>query len=143
MRLDGVAKRYGFGQPWVVRDVSLEIRPGGLTRVEGRNGDELEKRIDACLDRLGGLEYADVPLRTMSKGMCQKVAVAQALLSKSGLLVLDEAWTRGYFDTLDGDLVFVRVAADVSDSVLRRLLGVGDDVHIRTVGRESVDGGQL
>ena len=29
----------------------------------------------------------------MSKGMCQKVAVAQALLPRSGLLVLDEAWT--------------------------------------------------
>ncbi|HUZ84895.1 MAG TPA: hypothetical protein VMU66_09380, partial [Gaiellales bacterium] len=38
-------------------------------------------------------ELAPVPLRNMSKGMCQKVAVAQALLPRSGLLVLDEAWT--------------------------------------------------
>jgi ABC-2 type transport system ATP-binding protein len=283
IRLDGVAKRYGFRRPWVVKDVSLEIRPGGLVRLEGRNGtgkstllrviagvsvptkgtvtgrpitgyvperfppalpfsahdylahigrvhglagDALEERIDACLDRFGGLEYADVPLHTMSKGMCQKVAVAQALLPKSGLLVLDEAWTgmdveakaaldeavaerladggavvfvdhdparlahldaerwrieRGQATRVvgeaappvpaatqslatsapesvvvievvgvpaaaieempevisarwDGDLGFVRVAADVSDSVLRRLLAVGDDVHIRNVG---------
>src|ERR1022692_532254 len=45
------------------------------------------------LDRLGGSEFADIPLRAMSKGMCQKVAVAQALLPRPGLLILDEAWT--------------------------------------------------
>ncbi|HUC57765.1 MAG TPA: ABC transporter ATP-binding protein [Streptosporangiaceae bacterium] len=150
MRLEGVGKRYGFRQPWVVRDVSLEIGPGALVRLEGRNGtgkstllrviagvcvptkgtvtgrpvtgyvperfppalpftahdylthlgrvhglaaDRLGARVDACLDRFGGLEFAGVPLRNMSKGMCQKVAIAQALLPRSGLLVLDEAWT--------------------------------------------------
>jgi len=64
-----------------------------LGRVHGLAGDELAARIDACLDRLGGRELADVPLRHMSKGMCQKVAIAQALLPGTGLLVLDEAWT--------------------------------------------------
>jgi ABC-type multidrug transport system ATPase subunit len=276
--LEGVAKRYGFGQPWVVKNVSLEIGPGELVRLEGRNGtgkstllrviagvamptkgtvtgrpitgyvperfppalpfsardylghlgrvhgiagDTLGERVDACLDRMGGLEFADVPLRTMSKGMCQKVAVAQALLPGSGLLVLDEAWTgldvearaaldeavaeriddggsvvfvdhdparlahldaerwriekgqatrvptengpvaavaaeamvmievrgvpAGAMDEMpevisarwEKDLAVLRVAAGASDSVLRRLLAVGDDVHIRTVGREA------
>jgi ABC-2 type transport system ATP-binding protein len=150
LRLDGVGKRYGVRLPWVVRDVHLEIGPGALVRLEGRNGTgkstllrviagvsapskgsvtgrpvtgyvperfppslpfsardylshvgrvhgmtsgELAERIQYCLDRLGGWEFADVPLRNMSKGMCQKVAVAQALLPPSGLLVLDEAWT--------------------------------------------------
>ena len=283
MRLDGVGKRYGFRQPWVVRDVSIEISPGRLVRLEGRNGagkstllrviagvstptkgtvtgrpitgyvperfppalpfsardylvhigrvhglasDTLNQRAEACLDRLGGLEFADVPLRTMSKGMCQKVAVAQALLPESGLLVLDEAWTgldvearaalddtvaervadggsvvfvdhdprrldhieaerwrieRGEAvrvrdarprteqavvrqdvvievtgcvpDVLDGlpdvmsvrwegDRAFVRVAPAASDMVLRQLLAVGDDVHIRNVRPESANGGQ-
>jgi ABC-2 type transport system ATP-binding protein len=277
VRLDGVGKRYGFNQPWVIRDVSLEIWPGGLTRLEGRNGtgkstllrviagvstptrgtvtgrpitgyvperfppalpfsardylahmgrvhglaaEALETRVDMCLDRLGGLEFADVPLRTMSKGMCQKVAVAQALLPGSGLLVLDEAWTgldveakasldevvserladggsvvfvdhdRRRLDHLEAERwriqsgeakrvvtgdeasppdetaesaqvlviqatgvtvsvldglpgvisaqqeregTYIRVAASASDSVLRKLLASGDDVHIRTV----------
>ena len=280
MRVDGVSKRYGFRRPWVIRDVSLEVRPGGLVRLEGRNGTgkstllrviagvsiptkgtvtgrpitgyvperfppalpfsardylmhigrvhglalgALEARAEACLDRLGGLEFADVPLRTMSKGMCQKVAVAQALLPGSGLLVLDEAWTgldveartalddavaeriadggsvvfvdhdprrldhldaerwrieRGQAvripprsqatarpgavvvievtgcarDVLDGlpdvmsvrwegDRALARVAGEASDLVLRRLLSSGDDVHIRTVGPESANGG--
>ena len=150
MRLDNVAKRYGFTLPWVVRDVSLEIPAGGLVRFEGKNGSgkstllrviagvsepsrgrvtgrpvtgyvperfppalpfrgrdylshigrvhgltgaALASAIDACLDRLGGRELSSVPLRHMSKGMSQKVAVAQALLPGAGLLVLDEAWT--------------------------------------------------
>ena len=63
-----------------------------LGRVHGLRGPDLEARIDACLDRLGGRELGPVPLRNMSKGMSQKVAVAQALLPRSGLLVLDEAW---------------------------------------------------
>src|SRR5712692_4600106 len=38
VRLDQVGKRYAIGQPWVLRDVSLEIRPGTLVRFDGRNG---------------------------------------------------------------------------------------------------------
>jgi ABC-2 type transport system ATP-binding protein len=150
VRLYGVSKRYGWGQPWVIKDVSLDIRQGELVRLEGKNGagkstllrmiagvsaptkgtvtgrpvtgfvperfppglpfsardylhhlgriqgldgERLPARVDGCLERLGGLEFATVPMRNMSKGMCQKVAVAQALLPESGMLVLDEAWT--------------------------------------------------
>ncbi len=177
MRVDGVSKRYGFRQPWVVRDVSLEIKPGGLVRLEGKNGtgkstllrviagvsaptkgtvsgrpvtgyvperfppalpftardylahlgrvhgladEDLSPRIVACLDKLSGLEFADVPLRNMSKGMCQKVAVAQALLPNSGLLVLDEAWTG-----LDVD-----AKAALDDAVAQRLGRGGSVVFV-------------
>jgi ABC-type Mn2+/Zn2+ transport system ATPase subunit len=150
MRLESVGKRYGLRRPWVVRDVSLDVAPGALIRVEGRNGtgkstllrvaagvslpsagrvtgrphtgyvperfpgglpfsarDYLlhlarvhglrgsvaARRADEWLDRLGAASYAGQPLRELSKGMCQKVAIAQALLARPGLLVLDEAWT--------------------------------------------------
>jgi ABC-2 type transport system ATP-binding protein len=62
-------------------------------RVHGLTGADLNARSHACLDRLGGRELGRVPLHKMSKGMAQKVAVAQALLPGAGLLVLDEAWT--------------------------------------------------
>jgi ABC-2 type transport system ATP-binding protein len=177
LRLDKVAKRYGIRRPWVVRDVSLEIPPGGLLRFEGENGSGkstilrviagvsqpsrgkvtgrpvtgyvperfppelpfpareylchigrvhgmagsgLNARIDACLDRLGGGELAGVPLRHMSKGMCQKVAVAQALLPGAGLLVLDEAWTG-----LD-----VAAKAALDDAVAQRLADGGAVVYV-------------
>jgi ABC-2 type transport system ATP-binding protein len=177
MRLEKVAKRYGVRSPWVVRDVSMEIPPGGLVRFEGRNGSGkstilrviagvsvpsrggvtgrpvtgyvperfppalpfqareyfshigrvhglsgkgLESRIEACLDRLGGRELRQVSLRHMSKGMCQKVAVAQALLPGHGLLVLDEAWTG-----LD-----VQAKAALDDAVAERLADGGSVVYV-------------
>ncbi len=176
MRLDRVGKRYGIRMPWVVRDASLEIPPGGLVRFEGKNGSgkstllrviagvstpsrgtvtgqatgyvperfpaalpfpaheylshlgrvhgltgpDLATRIDACLDRLGGRELAPVPLRNMSKGMCQKVAVAQALLPGAGLLVLDEAWTG-----LD-----VEAKAALDEAVAERLADGGSVVFV-------------
>ena len=64
-----------------------------MSRIHGLSGPGLPTAVDDWLERLGATEYADSPLRTLSKGMCQKVAIAQALVSRPGLLVLDEAWT--------------------------------------------------
>ena len=132
-----VGKRYGVRQPWIVRDVSLDVAAGQLIRLEGRNGSGkstllrviagvtmpsagrvsgrpktgyVPERFPAELgfsarDYLvtwagftgwaaaaagrpwtsgstgsGLASYAGSPLRTLSKGMCQKVALAQALL---------------------------------------------------------------
>jgi ABC-2 type transport system ATP-binding protein len=150
MRLEAVGKRYGVREPWIVRDVSADVSPGTLIRLEGRNGSgkstllrvaagvslpskgkvtgrphtgyvperfpgalpftgrdyllhlarvhglrsaTVASRVDGWLERLGAAGYADRPLRGLSKGMCQKIAIAQALLPNPGLLVLDEAWT--------------------------------------------------
>ena len=203
MRLESVGKRYGPRRPWVVRDVSLDVAPGSLIRVEGRNGtgkstllrvaagvslpsagrvtgrphtgyvperfpgglpfsarDYLlhlarvhglrgtvaAQRADEWLDRLGAASFAGQPLRELSKGMCQKVAIAQALLSKPGLLVLDEAWTgldqaaRGELDAAvreriaaGGTVMYVdhdpaRLASDVAE---RWQLDAGE-VTVRT-----------
>jgi ABC-2 type transport system ATP-binding protein len=83
-----VPERFPPALPFPGRDYLSHIG-----RIHGLTGDSLASAVDACLDRLGGRELAGVPLRHMSKGMSQKVAVAQALLPGTGLLVLDEAWT--------------------------------------------------
>jgi ABC-type transport system involved in cytochrome c biogenesis ATPase subunit len=38
VRLEAVSKRYGLRQPWIVRNVTLDVPAGRLIRVEGRNG---------------------------------------------------------------------------------------------------------
>jgi ABC-2 type transport system ATP-binding protein len=150
VRLESVGKRYGLREPWIVRDVTLDVTAGRIVRVEGRNGSgkstllrvaagvtlpsagrvtgrphtgyvperfpgglafggrdyllhmarihglrgpAVPACVDEWLERLGAAAFASAPLRTLSKGMCQKIAVAQALLSRPALLVLDEAWT--------------------------------------------------
>jgi ABC-2 type transport system ATP-binding protein len=198
VRLEAVGKRYGLRQPWIVRDVSLDVSAGRLIRLEGRNGSgkstllrvlagaclpsagrvtgrpstgyvperfppglpfsareflthlgrihglgraTLAGQVDDCLERLGAAEYAGVPMRALSKGMCQKVAVAQALLPGPGLLVLDEAWTgldeaaRGVLD----DAVAQRLAGGAAvvfvDHDQRRLAGLVSERWAVTGGR--------
>jgi ABC-2 type transport system ATP-binding protein len=189
MRLESVGKRYGVRQPWVVRDVSLDVAAGRLIRVEGPNGsgkstllrvvagvtvasrgrvsgrphtgyvperfpgglpfsgreyllhmarvhglrgDAGRQRVDEWLERLGAAGYAAAPLRALSKGMCQKIAIAQALLPRPGLLVLDEAWT--------GLDVTARAALD--DAVAERVAAGGSVLFVdhdpgRLAGREA------
>jgi len=51
------------------------------------------RRAGDWLDRLDAAAWAGAPMRALSKGTSQKIAVIQALLAEPDLLVLDEAWT--------------------------------------------------
>jgi ABC-2 type transport system ATP-binding protein len=83
-----VPERFPGGLPFSGREYLRQ-----LARVHGLRGEAGRRRAQEWLDRLGAAGYAEAPLRSMSKGMCQKMAVIQALLPAPGLLVLDEAWT--------------------------------------------------
>ncbi|MBV6698680.1 ATP-binding cassette domain-containing protein [Kitasatospora aureofaciens] len=62
-------------------------------RVHGLSAAEARRRAGEWLDRFGIADRAGTPLSKLSKGTCQKVAVAQALLAEARVLLLDEAWT--------------------------------------------------
>lgn len=51
---------------------------------------ELSRRIPALLDRVGLADRASEPITRFSKGMIQRLGVAQALVNNPDLLVLDE-----------------------------------------------------
>jgi ABC-2 type transport system ATP-binding protein len=83
-----VPERFPGGLPFSGREYLMH-----LARIHGLRGGAAAGAVGEWLDRLGAASYAEQPLRSMSKGMCQKMAIAQALLPAPGLLVLDEAWT--------------------------------------------------
>jgi ABC-2 type transport system ATP-binding protein len=59
-------------------------------RLYGLRGTDLDARIDRLLTRVDLLDAADRPLRGYSKGMLQRVGLAQALLNDPQLVFLDE-----------------------------------------------------
>jgi ABC-2 type transport system ATP-binding protein len=135
-----VPERFPGGLPFSGRDYLLH-----LARVHGLRGQEARRRAEGWLERLGAAGYADQSLRSMSKGMCQKMAVAQALLPSPGLLVLDEAWTgldqaaRGEVDAAVGERVAAGGTVLFVDHDPARLAGREDQRwNIDDAGRVTV-----
>ncbi|KOU38549.1 ABC transporter [Streptomyces sp. WM4235] len=66
MRLTEVGRRHGRRRPWVLRGVSMELPPGALIRVEGRNGDGKSTllRLVAGIDTPTEGRITGRPLRT-------------------------------------------------------------------------------
>jgi ABC-2 type transport system ATP-binding protein len=69
----------------------------------------LDKRIPPLIDKVGLTDRAHEPIARFSKGMVQRLALAQALLGEPDLLVLDEP-TEGL--DLGGRLLLREVAAE-------------------------------
>jgi ABC-2 type transport system ATP-binding protein len=59
-------------------------------RLCGLGKDELRRRVNQLLDRVGLAESRLVPLRRFSKGMVQRAGIAQALINNPDVIFLDE-----------------------------------------------------
>jgi ABC-2 type transport system ATP-binding protein len=59
-------------------------------KLSGLGGSALEKRVEELLDLVGLTEAAGRRVGSYSKGMLQRIGLAQALVQDPGLLVLDE-----------------------------------------------------
>ncbi|HEX2028390.1 MAG TPA: ABC transporter ATP-binding protein [Nitriliruptorales bacterium] len=61
-----------------------------VARLNGVPGDEAERRIGELLELVGLSEPADEPTGTYSRGMLQRLGIADALVKDPEILVLDE-----------------------------------------------------
>ncbi len=59
-------------------------------RLHGQGKAERRRRVGEMLERVGLLNRADRPLRFFSKGMLQRIGLAQALINDPELVILDE-----------------------------------------------------
>ena len=59
-------------------------------RLFGLAKDDLRRRVNQLLDRVGLTESRHVPLRRFSKGMVQRAGIAQALINDPDVVFLDE-----------------------------------------------------
>ncbi len=73
-------------QEWLTAREFLELH-GQLYDMDAR---ALACRIDTLLERVGLAEFRNKQLRTFSKGMLQRIGLAQALINDPALVFLDE-----------------------------------------------------
>lgn len=77
---------------WVSFDMQLSVRENleFWGRLYGLSGKELKQRITAASESLAITDRLNEPIRTLSSGLRQRVALAKGLLTQSPILVMDE-----------------------------------------------------
>ena len=79
------------------------------------------ERVDAALQRMSMLERAETPVRSLSRGMQQRVSIARAMVHSPQLVLADEPYS-GLDDS----------GARALTSLLRELLAAGTSIIIVT-----------
>jgi ABC-2 type transport system ATP-binding protein len=111
-------------------------------RLNGLRGSEAEDAIDEVLDQVGLADRADDEVQTYSRGMRQRLGIADALVKSPDLLILDEPTTAidplGVVEILDllRRLVHERgLAILLSSHLLTQVQSVCDRIGIFASGR--------
>ena len=84
-RLGFLPEHFRF-QEWLTADEFMLLH-GQLLNMKS---EALKARIDELLERVGLTDFRNKQLRTFSKGMLQRIGLAQALLNHPALVFLDE-----------------------------------------------------
>jgi len=156
---DGEAEVMGLDPNYEPREVKRRVGYlpdavgfyGGMTgrqnlrytaRLNGLRDAKAEAAIDEVLDQVGLTDRADDPVETYSRGMRQRLGIADALVKAPDLLILDEPTTAidplGVVEILDllRTLVHERgLAILLSSHLLTQVQSVCDRIGIFASGR--------
>jgi ABC-2 type transport system ATP-binding protein len=77
-------------QPYFYDHLTARELLAYLASLSGVPAGDRQRRVEAVLHRVGIAEYADMQLRKFSKGMLQRVGIAQAIVHDPKLIFLDE-----------------------------------------------------
>jgi len=115
-------------------------------RICGVTGAKLEKRIEELIDLVGLQNGRERPLRSYSKGMLQRIGLAQAMIHDPDLLFLDEPTAGvdplGSAQIRDLILRLKKMGKTVifSSHLLEQVQEVADRVAIFSLGKKVLEG---
>lgn len=117
-----------------------------IARLNGLGREEAHRRIDEVLERVGLADMANRPVGTFSRGMRQRLGVAEVLLKRPQLVILDEP-TQGLdpevarrFLQMVRDLKAEGVTVLLSSHLLHQVQAVCDRVGLFHRGRMVLEG---
>ena len=111
-------------------------------RLNRLDKSEMDETIDSVLEQVGLTDRADDPVETYSRGMLQRLGIADALIKDPDVLILDEPTTAidplGVVEVLDLLRALVRdqgMAILLSSHLLNQVQSVCDRIGIFASGR--------
>ena len=117
-----------------------------IAKLNGLPRDEAHGRIDEALRRMGLREVADRPVATFSRGMRQRLGVAEVLLKRPQIIIMDEPTqgldpeaARDFLHTIRG-LAEEGITVLLSSHLLHQVQAVCDRVGLFRRGRMVLEG---
>jgi ABC-2 type transport system ATP-binding protein len=117
-----------------------------IAKLNGLRRDEAYKRIDQALEQMGLGEVADNRVATFSRGMRQRLGVAEVLLKRPQLIIMDEPTqgldpeaAREFLDIIR-DLKAAGITILLASHLLHQVQAVCDRVGLFHQGRMVLEG---
>lgn len=140
-RVGYIPDQVGFYEDLTARENLIYI-----AKLNGIPRSEAYRRIDEALARMGLTEVADRPVGTYSRGMRQRLGVAEVLIKRPALIIMDEPTlgldpeaAREFLNTIR-DLKAQGITVLVASHLLHQVQAVCDRVGLFHRGRMVLEG---